>query len=67
MERLTRLKKENTELNFLVSLGVPKLKKVGAESGGIHFAGKSSTGKSTCAVAASSVFGGENYPLKSMS
>lgn len=32
-----------------------------AESGGIHFVGESSTGKSTCGIAASSVWGGENY------
>ena len=32
-----------------------------AESGGIHFIGESSTGKSTCGIAASSVWGGENY------
>nr|WP_217992301.1 DUF927 domain-containing protein [Nitrosomonas ureae] len=32
-----------------------------AESGGIHFTGESSTGKSTCGIAASSVWGGENY------
>ena len=37
------------------------LKKVNAESGGIHFVGESSTGKSTCGIAASSVWGGENY------
>lgn len=32
-----------------------------AESGGIHFVGESSTGKSTCGIAACSVWGGENY------
>jgi putative DNA primase/helicase len=37
------------------------LKKTNAESGGIHFVGESSTGKSTCGIAASSVWGGENY------
>jgi len=37
------------------------LKKTNAESGGIHFVGESSTGKSTCGIAACSVWGGENY------
>lgn len=37
------------------------LKKTNAESGGLHFVGESSTGKSTCGIAACSVWGGENY------
>ncbi len=37
------------------------LKPCNAESGGIHFVGESSTGKSTCAIAACSVWGGEKY------
>ena len=32
-----------------------------AESGGIHLMGESSAGKSTCGIAASSVWGGENH------
>jgi len=37
------------------------LKPCHSESGGIHFIGESSTGKSTCGIAACSVWGGENY------
>ncbi len=39
----------------------PLLAKCNAESGGIHFVGDSSTGKTTCLEAACSVWGGPNY------
>lgn len=39
----------------------PLLKSCGGESGGIHFLGDSSSGKSTCIFAACSVWGGSGY------
>lgn len=40
----------------------PLLRRVGAEGGGVHFYGDSSTGKTTILQAACSVWGGPNYP-----
>jgi putative DNA primase/helicase len=39
----------------------PLLERLGAESGGLHFIGDSSTGKTTLVEAACSVYGGANY------
>lgn len=53
----------NSRLIFAVSLAfaAPLLKIVRAESGGFHFRGESSTGKTTALTVAASVWGGKNY------
>lgn len=53
----------NSRLAFAVSsaFAAPLLDVIGSESGGIHFFGDSSQGKTTLLQVASSVFGGPNY------
>jgi uncharacterized protein (DUF927 family) len=53
----------NSRLGFSVSLAfaAPLLKVARAESGGFHFRGESSTGKTTALLIAASVWGGKNY------
>lgn len=53
----------NSRLIFSVSLAFapPLLRLTGAESGGCHLRGKSSTGKSTALCAAASVWGGREH------
>lgn len=55
--------KNNPLLILAIScaFGGALLKKCNAESGGVHFVGDSSTGKTTALKAACSVWGGENY------
>lgn len=48
-------------LALATALAAPLLHLVGAESGGVHLYGKSSTGKTTCLDAAASVWGGGEY------
>ncbi|WP_423459489.1 DUF927 domain-containing protein [Ottowia sp. VDI28] len=48
-------------LAICAALAGPLLKKVNAESGGIHFVGDSSTGKTTAIEVACSVWGGEGF------
>lgn len=53
----------NSRLVLAISaaLAAPLVDLVGAESGGFHFRGASSTGKSTALVVAASVWGGNGY------
>lgn len=53
----------NSRLIFSVSLAFasPLLKIVDAESGGFHFRGESSTGKTTTLIVGASVWGGRDY------
>jgi putative DNA primase/helicase len=55
----------NTRLTFGVSaaFAAPLLHLLGAESGGFHFRGSSSVGKSTITLVAGSVWGGSDGPL----
>lgn len=55
--------KGNSRLIFAVALAfaAPLLKITGAESGGFHFRGESSAGKTTTLLVAASVWGGKSY------
>ena len=48
-------------LAISTAFAAPLLEIVGGESGGVHFTGDSSTGKTTLLIAACSVWGGESY------
>lgn len=48
-------------LGVSLALAGPLLEKIGLENGGIHLLGQSSTGKSTIAKVASSVWGGSDF------
>ncbi len=56
----------NSRLLFAVSsaFAPPLLDLIGHESGGFHFRGASSTGKTTALNVAASVWGGKDYPQK---
>jgi putative DNA primase/helicase len=62
-QQLSKLCIGNSMLIFAMSLAFapPLLHLLQMESGGVHFRGKSSTGKSTCLFAATSVWGGPEY------
>jgi uncharacterized protein (DUF927 family) len=53
----------NSRLSFALScaFAAPMLGRLGMESGGFHFCGRSSKGKTTCIEAAGSVWGGPVY------
>lgn len=62
-QKLSTLCVGNSRLIFALSLAFapPLLLMLGFESGGVHFRGQSSSGKSTCLAAAVSVWGGPEY------
>lgn len=62
-ERVAALCAGNSRLVFAVSAAFagPLLRPAGAESGGFHFRGDSSSGKTTALKVAASVYGGTNY------
>jgi putative DNA primase/helicase len=62
-QKLASLCRGNSRLLFSVSLGFapPLLRLVGIESGGFHLRGQSSSGKTTCLLAAVSVWGRSDY------
>lgn len=64
---VARLAEGNTRLVFAISIAFagPLLSLVGAESGGIHYRGASSTGKTTSLVAGSSVWGDPGKYMRS--
>ncbi len=64
-DSVAALAKGNSRLVFALSVafGAPIVEVVGADSGGIHFRGKSSSGKTTALKVAASVWGDPNtYP-----
>lgn len=62
-KKISSLCRDNTRLIFTISLALsgPLVGLLGLESGGFHFLGESSIGKSTLLAVAASVYGGENY------
>jgi putative DNA primase/helicase len=62
-ERISALCVGNSRLLFMVSCAFagPLMRLAGVESGGFHFRGGSSSGKTTALRVAASVYGGESY------